>query len=182
MLLLVCRLPGPEIGVGKAILFPGSRRQPRRGGRLKQEQVMLKVLEKPEERTAIQVECLSRDQQCPMCGGDNRCRLAKGHLYKGLCWCEEIIVPSQILRALAADHFEPACLCRSCLETVARLSHELDDNAAVASKAQERPENSRSAGHEEDYYFEENGKLVFTATYHLRRGNCCGNGCRHCPF
>lgn len=23
---------------------------------------------------------------------------------------------------------------------------------------------------------------VFTAAYHLKRGACCGSGCRHCPF
>lgn len=23
---------------------------------------------------------------------------------------------------------------------------------------------------------------VFTAAFHLRRGECCGSGCRHCPF
>ncbi|WP_317994776.1 DUF5522 domain-containing protein [Vulcanimicrobium alpinum] len=28
----------------------------------------------------------------------------------------------------------------------------------------------------------ENGLLVFTAAYHLRRGWCCGGGCRHCPY
>jgi hypothetical protein len=33
----------------------------------------------------------------------------------------------------------------------------------------------------EDYYLE-NGLMVFTATYHLKRGYCCGNGCRHCPW
>lgn len=33
----------------------------------------------------------------------------------------------------------------------------------------------------EDYYFE-GGNLVFTAAYHLRRGSCCGSGCRHCPY
>lgn len=33
----------------------------------------------------------------------------------------------------------------------------------------------------EDFYFE-NGLLVFTAAYHLKRGYCCGNGCRHCPY
>ena len=32
-----------------------------------------------------------------------------------------------------------------------------------------------------DYYFE-NGFLVMTAEYLLRRGYCCGNGCRHCPY
>jgi len=32
-----------------------------------------------------------------------------------------------------------------------------------------------------DWYFE-NGLLVYTATYHLKRGSCCGSGCRHCPY
>lgn len=26
------------------------------------------------------------------------------------------------------------------------------------------------------------GYSVFTAFYHLKRGSCCGSGCRHCPF
>jgi glyoxylate utilization-related uncharacterized protein len=33
----------------------------------------------------------------------------------------------------------------------------------------------------DDFYIED-GKYVFTEHYHLRRGNCCGNGCRHCPY
>ena len=32
-----------------------------------------------------------------------------------------------------------------------------------------------------DYYFER-GLMVFTAAYLLRRGYCCGSGCRHCPY
>ena len=32
-----------------------------------------------------------------------------------------------------------------------------------------------------DYYIE-GGRLVFTEAYHLKRGYCCGSGCRHCPF
>lgn len=32
-----------------------------------------------------------------------------------------------------------------------------------------------------DYYIE-NGLLVYTAAYHLKRGSCCGSGCRHCPY
>jgi Family of unknown function (DUF5522) len=34
----------------------------------------------------------------------------------------------------------------------------------------------------EDYYVNDNGMLVFTAAYHLKRGSCCGNGCLHCPY
>ena len=33
----------------------------------------------------------------------------------------------------------------------------------------------------EDYYFD-GPYLVFTAAYHLKRGSCCGSGCRHCPY
>ena len=32
-----------------------------------------------------------------------------------------------------------------------------------------------------DCYFE-GGLLVYTAAYHLKRGHCCGSGCRHCPY
>jgi hypothetical protein len=33
-----------------------------------------------------------------------------------------------------------------------------------------------------DYYLNEQGYMVFTAAFHLKRGRCCGNGCKHCPF
>lgn len=34
----------------------------------------------------------------------------------------------------------------------------------------------------EDYYYNEDKLLVFTAAYLLKRGYCCGNGCKHCPY
>lgn len=33
-----------------------------------------------------------------------------------------------------------------------------------------------------DYYLDENGNLVFTELYHLKRGYCCKNKCRNCPW
>jgi hypothetical protein len=33
-----------------------------------------------------------------------------------------------------------------------------------------------------DFYYNEAGYMVFTAAYHLKRGHCCGNGCKHCPY
>ncbi len=33
----------------------------------------------------------------------------------------------------------------------------------------------------EDYYLDQ-GLMVLTARYHLRRGYCCDQGCRHCPY
>ena len=32
-----------------------------------------------------------------------------------------------------------------------------------------------------DYYLEE-GFVIFTEKYLKEKGECCGNGCRHCPF
>jgi hypothetical protein len=34
---------------------------------------------------------------------------------------------------------------------------------------------------EGDYYQTPEGFLVFTEKYHLKRGYCCDNNCRHCP-
>jgi hypothetical protein len=44
-----------------------------------------------------------------------------------------------------------------------------------------RQTNAPPALDSEDYYFD-GPNLVFTATYHLKRGYCCGSGCRHCPY
>jgi len=33
----------------------------------------------------------------------------------------------------------------------------------------------------EDYYLE-HGFRVMTASFLTRRGYCCGNGCRYCPY
>lgn len=34
----------------------------------------------------------------------------------------------------------------------------------------------------EDYYLTEEGFIVFTEAYHLKRGYCCQSNCRHCPY
>ena len=28
----------------------------------------------------------------------------------------------------------------------------------------------------------EGERVVFTALFHIQRGQCCGNGCKHCPY
>ena len=35
---------------------------------------------------------------------------------------------------------------------------------------------------EDDYYLSPEGYIVFTEKYHLKRGYCCKNGCKHCPY
>jgi hypothetical protein len=34
----------------------------------------------------------------------------------------------------------------------------------------------------EDYYLSPEGYIVFTEKYHLKRGYCCQNNCKHCPW
>lgn len=41
--------------------------------------------------------------------------------------------------------------------------------------------NKKSASGGADFYYE-NGLVVFTETFHLKRGYCCRSGCRHCPY
>jgi hypothetical protein len=44
------------------------------------------------------------------------------------------------------------------------------------------PDNNSKIQAEHSDRYCENGMLVYTAGYHLRRGYCCGSGCRHCPY
>lgn len=34
---------------------------------------------------------------------------------------------------------------------------------------------------DEDYYMD-GPYVVFTASFHRKRGFCCASGCRHCPY
>lgn len=34
----------------------------------------------------------------------------------------------------------------------------------------------------EDFYLDSDGYRVMTESYLRRRGYCCANGCRHCPY
>jgi hypothetical protein len=58
---------------------------------------------------------------------------------------------------------EADCLCPAC------LGSNLRENETKSDIVQQ------------DYYIE-NGFHVFTESYHLKRGYCCQNGCKHCPF
>lgn len=33
-----------------------------------------------------------------------------------------------------------------------------------------------------DYYLSPDGYRIMTEDYLIRRGYCCANGCRHCPY
>jgi|GEM_PF-431935 len=55
------------------------------------------------------------------------------------------------------------------------------DNSINPNGELDRQHSQQGNESQSDYYWE-NGFLVFTASYLIQRGWCCGNGCRHCPY
>jgi len=115
-------------------------------------------------------------KSCSVCGFLFDC--GAGNL-KADCWCQNY-------PAILPVDFNTACLCADCLKT--KLSTEInrfvDDFKAgkcANSALRFRPADPNELLADLDYYIED-GVWVFTEWYHLKRGKCCGNACRHCPY
>ena len=73
----------------------------------------------------------------------------------------------------------------SVISSVAEGSLEMESVIVMKSLSQARDDEKRNdddQDDQQDFYFEPSGLMVFTANYHLKKGYCCGNGCRHCPY
>ena len=103
---------------------------------------------------------------CPLCGRPNACQLCTTAAYKGPCWCATVSIPDELLARVPADQRNRACICQNC---VTQFHHAREGGVAGPTI---RPG---------DFYFEK-GLMVFTAAYLHRRGYCCANACRHCPY
>ncbi|MFK7799274.1 MAG: DUF5522 domain-containing protein [Aureispira sp.] len=57
----------------------------------------------------------------------------------------------------------------------------LKNKKADNEKQRTNQEAAESLVEGRDFYIE-NGFYVFTEYYHLKRGYCCGNGCKHCAY
>lgn len=64
------------------------------------------------------------------------------------------------------------CLCENCLQNYDKLVSD--------SKIYSFPNSSNLI--EGLHYYKENSYLVFTEMYHLLKGKCCKNNCRHCVY
>jgi hypothetical protein len=104
--------------------------------------------------------------QCPLCFLANNCQLCTVATYKGPCWCTKAKIPDELIALVTPDLQNKACICRAC----------------VTSFHREHAGASAQPVLQDDFYFDQGGLIVFTAAYHLRRGYCCGSGCRHCPY
>jgi hypothetical protein len=71
---------------------------------------------------------------------------------------------------------------QNALGTVTGNSKTASAGTFARMEAMDRNEAAAPAGLAPGDYYLEGDAIVFTATYHLKRGNCCGSGCRHCPY
>jgi hypothetical protein len=104
--------------------------------------------------------------RCPLCGQPNDCQLCGTDVYNGACWCAGVSIPEELLARVPPNLRNRACICQSCVRWFWR------------EQAKREPKPVRAG----EFYFDDAGLMVFTAAYHLRRGYCCGSGCRHCPY
>ncbi|MBP6732800.1 MAG: cysteine-rich CWC family protein [Chitinophagales bacterium] len=94
----------------------------------------------------------TKKETCERCGAAFEC---KADDIKA-CHCSSITLTASEQKYIALKFSN--CLCNNCL-------------SSVKEEYEKMPA----------YYFE-NGLLVMTEKYHLERGFCCKNNCRHCPY
>ncbi|MBV7299145.1 cysteine-rich CWC family protein [Enterovibrio paralichthyis] len=112
--------------------------------------------------------------QCPSCGQTLKCTAESGQ-----CWCMQY---PNILPTGESDNL--ACLCETCLsqrinQKLESLYQEYSTNDLIRLAKPYRNDKALVEGLD---YTVERGLYVFSAWYHLKRGTCCGNGCRNCPY
>jgi uncharacterized protein DUF5522 len=110
-------------------------------------------------------------QQCSVCHREFSCGVNSD-----TCWCSSF--PAIMSLGLAQ-----ACRCPTCLATA--ITKYIDQAIIqqgcdkVVAKASQYQKQELVEGID---YTTENGNMVFSKWYHLKRGSCCGNACRNCPY
>jgi hypothetical protein len=92
------------------------------------------------------------------------------------CWCN-----AYPLRIKPGS--DTACLCPSCLrkESLERINQLIKD-FKLSGKAIDIAKYQTDKNVEGIDYYVENGLIVFSQWFLLKRGYCCDNACRHCPY
>src|SRR4030095_8254832 len=108
-------------------------------------------------------------KNCSSCGVQFDCGAES---VETTCWC------ARLPRVSLVTDSDQDCLCPTCLpRAIARITRQTTTPPVVREDAARSCEPLVDG----DFYFED-GAMVFTTQYHLRRGYCCENGCRHCPY
>ena len=114
------------------------------------------------------------NKTCSSCGSAFQCCAEQGGK---ACWCHAY-------PAIMPIDTASGCRCPSCLARA--IAEHIDTTIKASSHRQALALAGRFANPgvliEHIDYTLENGNYVFSSWYHLKRGSCCGNGCRHCPY
>ncbi|QES87274.1 cysteine-rich CWC family protein [Rhizosphaericola mali] len=87
------------------------------------------------------------------------------------CGCRTIHLQQTTLEYLSKTNYD--CLCPACLNEINNLVTQTQ-NSNFPDSAEELMEGI--------HYYKEGDFFVFKEFYHIQRGYCCANGCRHCPY
>ena len=113
-------------------------------------------------------------QICVTCKTNFQCEVEKANN----CWCAQ-------LPAILPIGEEASCLCPTCLKnkTKEAIEQYVEEVKTGIRKndAPKKAEVKQKMIEDIDYYIED-GLLVMSSWFHLKRGYCCGSGCRHCPY
>lgn len=104
---------------------------------------------------------------CPRCNAPFVCKM--GDI--GNCQCGTVVLSEEATAFLSKTYFD--CLCKDCLLHINQITK--------AARPYQYPVQKEMfiAG---IHYYKEKDTIVFTELYHVLRGYCCGNGCRHCAY
>ena len=94
------------------------------------------------------------------------------------CWCNEF--PPVFSLSESSDCMCPSCLKKACIDKIDAYVETLTPENVLINKAISLPKTEKLIDGI-DYYIEDE-KYVFKTWFHLKRGSCCGNNCRHCPY
>jgi hypothetical protein len=91
--------------------------------------------------------------------------------------CHESNADDEVMRTYALnEHIDNAHYQRLCKTCILHL-----ENLLIQIEKYPFPVNGKPLVEKVHYYIESDF-FVFTELYHLSRGYCCKNGCRHCAF
>ena len=109
---------------------------------------------------------------CSSCAGEFICEAnSRDH-----CWCMKF-------PAIMKNNTQQNCECPNCLsKSIANKLYVYISENELVDVLQFAEKYKYQSIHEHIDYTIENGNYVFTEWYHLKRGECCDNGCQKCPF
>lgn len=88
------------------------------------------------------------------------------------CQCNSVEISEEAREFLKGTSYDD-CLCRNCMAEIDQM---------VKFRLQHSFPIQRELMVEGLHYYIDNDYFVFTELYHLQRGYCCGNNCRHCAY